>query len=151
MGLVTSPIGVIAAATAAFSLFLVIIDGIFRKSEKVQVLQANGVPLPTFQDLAEHAAAIVVAIGACTLLFNIWGVNLAGAERSMGARFFEEIVIILVAYFAYQATKIVIDRRLLAERRSRSPRHMRSFPTRPRHGSLHFFICFAASRWRRSW
>jgi small-conductance mechanosensitive channel len=121
VGLIAGLVGIIVLAFGLYGLAVVAIEAAFRTPAPPHAAEA-GTHIPTYKDLVEKMAAIVVAIVATGLLFRIWGVDvLAFDEASLGTRFFDEVLIALLAYLAYQATRIAIDRRLMAEGDHREP------------------------------
>ncbi len=70
--------------------------------------------LTSFRDLAERAIGIVIIGAAATSVFLVWGVDVFSGVGFLST-IWELVFVFFVAYLAYQAVKIAIDRRVAAE------------------------------------
>lgn len=142
LGLLTGPVVLIAAGFGLYGLALVLIESVFRNEERGTDEVHGGRPMPSFRRLAEETAAIVVTIVAIAALFQIWGVSPFSMSETIGVRIFTDILIVLLAYLAYQATKIAIDQYLHKEMAHEDPHNLHGASSRL--GTLlHLFRGFA--------
>ncbi len=70
--------------------------------------------LQTFRDLAERGIAIVIIAAALAAVCLVWGVNIFAGIGFLGT-LWELVLIAFVAYLAYQAVRILIDRKVAEE------------------------------------
>ncbi len=128
MGLVVSPILILFAAIAAYGGALLLIEWAFMRRRR-HVAQAGldaptespseadaGAPVRsmTFQDLAERAAALIVAAGAFWSVLLLWGVGFARPGGVL-AGLWDILLVIFLAYLAFQGVKVAIDRKIEEE------------------------------------
>ena len=133
--LVTGPVVVLLGALSLFGVALLVIEWAFtRKTPKTQALATDSDASETttesvagaeeddesfalerhhrsFKDVAEHAAAILVTAIAAWAIFAVWGVNLA-QSGSIAHAVWEVVLIVFLAWLAFEAVDIAIDRKI---------------------------------------
>jgi len=130
--LVTGPVVVLLGALSLFGVALLVIEWAFtRKTPKTAALETGSDAIETmpgsdleddesfalerhhrsFKDVAEHAAAILVTAIAAWAIFAVWGVNLA-QSGSIAHAVWEVVLIVFLAWLAFEAVDIAIDRKI---------------------------------------
>ncbi|NIR59366.1 MAG: hypothetical protein GWO02_07520, partial [Gammaproteobacteria bacterium] len=69
---------------------------------------------PVFKELLEHGAAILVAFTAVAQLAAVWGVEM-GDEGNPVTAALGTLAIVFIAYLAYKAVNLYVDRQLEGE------------------------------------
>ena len=115
LGLVIAPVAVICLGLTVFALALWAIDRycgdpVYRDAPEIG--PASVVAVPGFRDLAEHMAAIAIGIVGIAGLLALWGIDPSGG---IGRSVWKIALILLLAYFALQAIRIGIDRKIAGE------------------------------------
>lgn len=135
--LVTGPVVVLLGSLSLFGVALLVIEWAFsRKKPPPQIMplaagddEADGISESvqaameddesyalerhhrSFKDVAEHAAAILVTAIAAWAIFAVWGVNLA-QSGSIAHAVWEVVLIVFLAWLAFEAVDIAIDRKI---------------------------------------
>ncbi|MGI9482105.1 MAG: mechanosensitive ion channel domain-containing protein [Hyphomicrobiales bacterium] len=122
-GLIGAPITVLVAALGLYGVLLFIIDKSYSdrlaispdESDTEEDLERQiEAQTPVFKSLAESAAGILVTVVALFMLAGIWGVDVWRSE-GVTADLISVIIILFLAYIAYQAVKAWIDREIARE------------------------------------
>jgi small-conductance mechanosensitive channel len=122
-GLVGAPIQALVVALTLYGIFLLIIDKSYSDRLAVSVDESDTqedidrqiyAHTPVFKSLAESAAAILVSVLGLVLLLAIWGVDVLRSDGFTND-FVSVVVILFLAYIAYQAVKVWIDKEIAKE------------------------------------
>ena len=122
MVLSASPVIVLLLGLAIYGVLVFIIDRVAARpraqpqSTGTDQTTAENVSeeQPTYRNLAEHGAAILVWAGAIWLLLSFWGINV-GSGDSWLVKLADVLVVVFLTYLGYQGVKIAIDRRISEE------------------------------------
>jgi small-conductance mechanosensitive channel len=68
----------------------------------------------SYKEVAEHAAAIPIVAFAVWAMFRLWGMDLLASE-SIASALLEVFIILFLAYLAFEAVDIAIDRKIEEE------------------------------------
>ena len=127
LGLITRPILIVFLAIAAYGVALLLIEWAFARRAGGAGIGAPGTTDPgeaagsvsgqqpkTFKDLAQHAAAFVVAAAAAWWILNLWGLKFVQRDGVL-QNLWEIFLVAFLAYLAFQSVKIAVDSRIAEE------------------------------------
>ena len=114
--LVSAPFFAVMGALALYGIAVMLLDWAMPPSEEERRAEAerSGRGLGSFRALAERAISIVIVAGAVAAVYIAWGVDIFAGIGFIGT-VWELVLIAFVAYLAYQAVKIAVDRRIALE------------------------------------
>jgi len=144
-GLVAAPVYVLIGGLVVYAIGLLIIDRVFASSEKeadianvsrdaghagtmthlpddvidaeidgVESVASDARTRNDFRDLIEHGLSILVVLGGIATVVSIWSID-AVNQSNWVSRIVDLAIVIFIAYMAYRATVIWIDRQIEEE------------------------------------
>ena len=162
LGLVTGPVLVLFSAIAVYGLALLLIEWAFRGQKPAPAAfspttdtEPDDIPgeepvhtIKTFRRLAREGAGLLIALIAVELVLDLWGLSFT-EPGSLFYALWEVVLVLFLAYLAFQSVKIWIDRKIVEEggldgERTRSP-SARKAPRKAPRGSPPCCRCSATS------
>ncbi len=124
LGLVTGPVLIVFLAVAGYGIALLLIDWAFERRRDGEVTEVDepkdADDTRSFKSLAREAAGFIISVLGLWSIVDIWGIDLV-VEGGMLHRLWELLLVGFLAYLAFRAVKIVIDRKIEEEGGSAAP------------------------------
>jgi len=117
IGLILDPLLGLVFGFSAYAILLLLVDRFFQRRGLMEMGEdaaEQPVRRRGFKELAEDAGAAVIAVTVLLFVADSWTAgSIAGNEAFQGVA--EIVIVLFVAYLAYQSVKILIDDRIALE------------------------------------
>ena len=122
-GLIGAPVQALVIGLTLYGILLLIIDKVYSERLVVAADESDteedierqiSAQTPVFKSLAEHAAAIFAGVLGLAFLLAIWGVDVLRSDGFTNS-LISVIGVLFMAYIAYQAVKVWIDKEIAKE------------------------------------
>lgn len=116
VGLVLAPVLIGIVGLVLYGVVLLVIDRMFRRRRPAAEAPPGHGPAGrrTMRDLMDHAAGLLVGVAMIWALSALWGVDVLAGTGAAGAAV-DVLMVVFLAYVAFQAVKIAVDNRIAEE------------------------------------